>query len=212
MAGFGVIVAIFLGNVFLMAGCVGQGEEVRVEGADASLDEVDVAPYSVAELGWQGRLVLGAADEIPAHMDETEPLTHSAMNKSFQVEVSEVPESVDVRVDWDSPAAWIMLMVVEPEGQGPLQVRTVPVNPVVPGKHYYASEGPLCIHLPTETMQTGMWMVMVHSAAAVDATLDFTVTVRGGAARIVDEPSTLSGPDLVEAAATQKNPAPTPCG
>ena len=194
-----------------MAGCAGLGEGPRNQGPDAAPDEA-VAPASdVTELAWQGHLLVGAADEVPAHLDATEPLTHGAINKSFQFAVTEVPESFDVSVDWDAPAAWMMLMVTEPEDDRPLQVRTLPVSPVLPGKHHYANEGPLCMHLPKETMRTGTWMVMVHAAAAVDASLEFTITVRGGAAHIVDEPAALSGPDLAEAAATQKNPIPTPC-
>lgn len=196
-------------SVFL-AGCLGAPPR-----ADAQVPEVallgsrDVPPTI---LTWRGHLRIGAGADIPAHLDQTEPVLHQFMNKSFHLEIVEVPQTLRVNVAWTAAAAQLMLMVSEPyeEGQGardPPQVRTLPAHPFVPGEDYYTDRGPLCMDIPTEELRVGRWAIMVHSAFAVEAALEFTTTAVGGAVRIVDEPASLSDPaSLADAAAHKENP------
>ncbi|MGQ0535810.1 MAG: hypothetical protein ACT4PT_07040 [Methanobacteriota archaeon] len=164
------------------AGCLGDagtagddGVPVSVAGALAG----DAGAASWFDEPWEGYFGVGAAYDIPAHLQETHGPMRAVWSPSFHYEVLDVPHALEVRLDWTAAASSIEFMVELPD-DGSGKVSSV-ISESVP-------EGPLCMRIPASHVTPGSYAIMAHSEYAVDAHLTFTVSTLGGGGRIVDEP------------------------
>jgi hypothetical protein len=124
---------------------------------------------------WSGYLRVGAAYELPSHLDATSAAAKPAWSPSFQYEVAEVPRSMTVRLNWTADAGKLQFMVILPGDSGEYETP-------------FADHGPLCMRLPQGTLTPGRYAIMAHSQYAIDAHLAFSVGTLGGRGRVIDEP------------------------
>jgi len=124
-------------------------------------------------LNWTGYLKVGAADEAPSHVQETGAATGGVWSPSFHYEVVQVPQELEIRLDWSATAAQIEFMVTLPEGDAIYETD-------------FVDHGPLCARIPADKLVPGTYAIMAHSRYAVDAKLMFSVSSMGGETQIID--------------------------
>jgi hypothetical protein len=154
-------------------------------GPGASSRPAEASPFRAPAVwtvaNWTGFMKIGAADEAPSHVQETNAATSGIWSPSFHYGVQQVPQALEIRLDWTAAAGQIEFMVVLP-GNGTNDEAMVETG--------FADHGPLCARLPTDHLVPGTYSVMAHSQYAVDARLLFSVLSLGGNGRLVDEPHT----------------------
>jgi hypothetical protein len=128
---------------------------------------------------WTGFLRVGAAYEAPSHITETNAGTWALWSPSFHYEVGQAPQVLEVRLDWTAVMGQIQFMVMVPaNGTMGEAILETP----------FADHGPLCARVPADRAVAGSYSVMAHSKVAVDAKLDFSVALLGGAGQLIDQP------------------------
>lgn len=173
--------ALLLGATLLAAaGCLGNGTPAGSGTvAPTAAASLHPAPASWATVNWTGFLKVGAAYEVPSHVDETNAATRGVWSPSFHYEVLAVPQALQVQLDWTATAGQLQFMVLLPDNgtTGETMVETD-----------FADHGPLCARLPVDHLVPGKYSIMAHSKFAVDAHLAFSVSSLGGQGRLVDAP------------------------
>jgi hypothetical protein len=166
-----------------LAGCLGTGAPSDPSAAEAlapptlpALVPVDL----VFESGW----MVGGAFEATAHFMPSEEVTGPVWKSGFVLDVTEVPQDLQLRLDWTAaPGTAMLLMAHAPHDDHRAEEK---------GWSEYTTEfseaSPLCIRIPPEDLLAGYWYVMVHSRTSADLTFTITATTLGGAATILDGP------------------------
>lgn len=124
-------------------------------------------------LEWKGHVVFGVLDAF-AHDQPTEEPIFGVQQAGFNVHLEEMPEAIEVRVDWTAPPG------------APAGFRMHPhflVGDDASGTtRYYGYFSPMyttapgCIRIPAADMAAGLWPMMIHpNPNTVQA--DFTLTV-----------------------------------
>lgn len=181
-----------------LAGCLGAGAP---SASDPTPSEEVPLVGEVRRLAWEGHLLAGAAYEVPGHIEETSGPLRPAWSMSFQLHVEQPPEAMEVTLAWTAPLARLVLMVTEPfDRDHATWYETPPTD-----------QSPVCVSVPASALRAGVWRVMAHSEAAVDAALSFEVAMTGGAATAVDEPSHAPAADFPLLVTEAETPAPPPC-
>lgn len=143
-----------------------QNDVTAAPAADAPLAEPQV-------LSWDGHITASPFGAL-AHSRDTEAAAFPVQTEGFVLDVTEVPQSMEVGLDWPGPGT-AMVMVSTPHVDGK-------------GVEYFtgmAEAGAQCLAIPAEGLMTGAWSVMIHTDGAVNADYTFTVTTVGGAAAIL---------------------------
>jgi hypothetical protein len=142
---------------------------------------------------WTGFMTVGAADEAPSHVDETNGATGAVWSPSFHYDVQQAPQDLEVRLDWTATAGQLEFMVILP-GNGTMGETMVETG--------FADQGPLCAKLPAGHLAPGSYSIMAHSRYAIDAHLHFTITMLGGQGHLTDTPHTAPAAGLAAYAAS----------
>ncbi|HLE97671.1 MAG TPA: hypothetical protein VI997_09910, partial [Candidatus Thermoplasmatota archaeon] len=117
-------------SLLASAGCLGSAAPAGSESETAqptapAVERNDPAPTSTGAspaprpatwtaANWSGFMTVGAAFEGPDHVEETGGATRPVWSTSFHYEVVDVPEAMEVRLDWDAAVGQIMFMVIVP--------------------------------------------------------------------------------------------------
>ena len=144
-------------------------------------DALGVAPVDhVFESGW----VVGAAFEPTAHFVPSEEVTAPLWRSGFILDITEVPQDLQLRLDWTAAPGTRMLLMAHaphdhhrPEEKGWSEYTTE-----------FSDQSPLCIRIPPEDLLPGYWYVMTHSQVSADVAFTITATTLGGAVEILPGP------------------------
>lgn len=159
----------------------------------ASPEPADATPAAAADAStareetiftWDGYAKAGGANEVLAHLSDTEALVEPVWRTGFNLQVEEVPESVEIRVDWSSgtPSEVMFMAHVPYDAARPHEWIEFETHHQQDAR--WATEGPLCMRIPTAEVAPGPWHVMAHSRYGLDIAIAFTITMIGGAASI----------------------------
>jgi hypothetical protein len=158
----------------LLAGCAGPGP---APGAEASRRASEAARV----LAWPQHLVVGAADEHPAHFQPSESVTRAVWTTGFVLDVSAPPRALEFALDWSGTAGRLQLMVHMPHDDA--QANGWPGFTTEPSDARH-----VCFAVPASDIMPGAWKVMVHSAYAADIDFVIRATSLGGDVAIAPGP------------------------
>ncbi len=186
-SGFRVHLLLIPVALLLVAGCIGIGDASDIdegsteEPLTATQDEAtEVEPF-LMEL--DGYVLVGYLD-IFMHLHPTETLLYDVQPSGWSFEVDEVPEAIEMRVDWDTDADFRLhphFVVDHDESPGGSTEYYGYFSP-------WFDESPGCVRIPAEDMAAGTWQAMIHpSGTAVDTPFTVTVGIVGAQAELLDE-------------------------
>jgi hypothetical protein len=160
-------------------------------------------PEPVAHV-FEGRIVVGAAFEVPAHFTPSESYVGPLWRSGAILHVEEAPSFLEFRTDWTAAPGTTMMMMAHAPHEAQRDDEA--------GWSEYATEfettSPLCFRIPAEDILAGHWYPMVHTQAGADVDFTITATLVGGRAMFLDGPHghPSSAEEVVNTAETELGP------
>jgi hypothetical protein len=159
------LIAMLVGTI-LVAGCTSPAPAETNPGA---LEAPAAAALEPFELVWKGNVVVGVLD-ARNHDQPGEQVIFPFQKAGFNMEIKDMPEAIEVRVDWSGPGSFRL---------HPHYYKGDDASGTTQYYGYHSptyTDGTGCIRLTDADMAPGVWPMMIHPGFDT-RNIEFTITV-----------------------------------